>query len=102
MPALLKAMSRPAEALRPRVDQPRHRPLAHVAGERDGLAAGGLDIGDQRVQFAPAAARRRRAGALAGESSAVARPMPELAPVTMATLLESVEWLTFPLVLREI
>ena len=87
VPALLKAMSsRPKRSRRGPPAPWRSLSDAHVAGQRDGLAALCLDLGDQPIEFSGAARADHDLGAFSGEQQAVAWPIPELAPVTMATL----------------
>ena len=68
-------------------EQALHVPgLAHVGGHRGGRAAGPADApGDVIESFARCGRRGRRGRPRAATASAVAAPIPRLAPVTTAT-----------------
>ena len=73
------------------------RLVADVAVDGDSLAALGLDLCDEFVKGSPAAAGQDGLAPSRPNSFAVARPIPELAPVMMAVLLESVDMIETPL-----
>ena len=58
--------------------------VAQVGGDEAGLAAGGGDLLDRLARRAGVAAVDDDLGSVAGQLSATARPMPDVAPVTSA------------------